>query len=312
MNILVTGGAGFIASHVADHLIALGHRITIVDNLSTGFRTNLPPEAEFVELDIRDDKIEQLFERNKFEAVFHFAAQMDVRYSVRHPLEDLGINIAGSVRLLDNCRKFNVNKFIFASTGGAVYGEQDVFPAPENHPQRPVSPYGISKLAVEKYLFYFHHEFGLNGVALRFANIYGPRQNPHGEAGVVAIFCSRLLAGEQAFIYGDGLQTRDYVYVNDIARANVSALKLSGFHTINLGTGIETDVVTLFDTLNGLTGGKMKRIHKPTLPGEQRRSCIDSRLAGELLNWKPEVSLSLGLEKTLEFFSRKNVDDTYR
>ncbi len=312
MNILITGGAGFIGSHFADQLLGAGHRVTIVDNLSSGSIVNLPPDAEFVQIDIRDAKIEELFETHKFEAVYHLAAQMDVRFSVRYPLEDLDINIAGSVKLLDLCRKYSVGKFIFASTGGAIYGEQDYFPASEDHPTRPISPYGVSKLAVERYLYYFHNEYGLHGIVLRFANVYGPRQNPHGEAGVVAIFCSRLLSGEQAYVYGDGLQTRDYVYVADVARASLLALKLEGFQTINLGTGVESNVVNLFDTLNSLTGDSMLREHKPPLPGEQRRSCIDNSRAMKVLDWRPEVSLSDGLEKTLMFFQRRAAEKSYR
>ncbi len=312
MNILLTGGAGFIGSHVADKLIEAGHLVTIIDNLSTGSMVNVPPDAEFIQIDIRDAKVEELFQNRKIEAIYHFAAQMDVRYSVKYPLEDLDINIAGSVNLLDMCCKYDVAKFIFASTGGAVYGEQDYFPATEDHPTRPISPYGVSKLSVEHYLYYFHNEFGVNGVALRFANVYGPRQNPHGEAGVVAIFCDRLISGEQAYIYGDGLQTRDYVFVEDVARVNKLALDLNGFQTFNIGTGVETDVVSLFEGLSSLTGSRMKREHKPPMPGEQRRSCIDPGMAGRLLGWRPEIPLSVGLAKTLEFFRHKAIDSSYR
>lgn len=305
MRALVTGGAGFIGSHVADALIAAGHTVTIVDDLSTGFRENLPAQAEFHHLDIRDEGVAGLFWTNHFEAVFHLAAQMDVRRSVRDPLDDMQINIAGSLRLLELCRHHKVDRFIFASTGGAIYGEQEVFPAAEDHPARPLSPYGVAKLSIERYLYFYHHEFGLNGVALRYANVYGPRQNPHGEAGVVAIFCGKMIAGEQAYIWGDGLQTRDYVYVSDIARANIAMPALNGFHIINLGTGIETDVVTLFETINGLAGSRCRREHKPPAPGEQRRSSIDAGLANNLLGWEPKVGLDEGLAQTVEYFRRK-------
>ncbi len=312
MNILVTGGAGFIGSHFSDQLISAGHRVTIIDNLSSGSRVNLPPGAEFVCIDIRDENVEKLFASQKFDAIYHLAAQMDVRYSVRYPLEDLDINIAGSVKLLDLCRRYEVKKFVFSSTGGAIYGEQDVFPASENHPTRPISPYGVSKLAVERYMYYFFNEYGINGTVFRFANVFGPRQNPHGEAGVIAIFCSKLLSGEQGFVFGDGLQTRDYVCVADVSRASLLALDHNGFQTYNIGTGVETDVVTLFDTLNRLTGDTMRREHKPALPGEQRRSCIDNGLALKELGWKPEISLQEGLDITIEFFKRRIKDSSYR
>jgi len=312
LKILVTGGAGFIGSHFADHLIKAGHSVVVIDNLSSGTTLNLPPEAEFIEIDIRHDKLDEVFRKHQFDAIYHLAAQMDVRYSVKYPLEDLDINIGGSVRLLELCRKFGVKKFVFASTGGAIYGEQDVFPAPESHPMRPISPYGVSKLSVERYMYFYHNEYQINGTVLRFANVFGPRQNPHGEAGVVAIFCSRLLSGEQAFVNGDGLQTRDYVFVRDVARMAVMALPLEGFQTFNIGTGIETDVVTLFDRLNELTGGKMKRLHKDALAGEQRRSSIDSSYATTTLGWKPEVNLVEGLDQTVDFFKRRLVDKNWR
>ncbi len=305
MNILVTGGAGFIGSHIADALIAQGHQVTIVDNLSTGRIENIPKAAEFVELDFCTEGMERIFANGDFDAVYHLAAQIDVRISVRDPLADLQVNIAGSVKLLDMCRKYNVNKFIFSSTGGAIYGEQEMFPAPESHPANPLSPYGIAKLSVEKYIFFFHNEYGLDTVALRYGNVYGPRQNPLGEAGVVAIFCHKMLYGEQPFVNGDGLQTRDYVYVGDIVRANLNALELNGHHVINLGTGRETDVITIFDTLNRLTGAGCKRLHQAEAAGEQRRSVIDSTLAGKILNWRPEVDLEQGLSKTVEFFKKQ-------
>ncbi len=302
MNILVTGGAGFIGSHIADGLIAQDHQVTIVDNLSTGRIENVPNAAEFIELDFCTEGMEKVFANGSFDAVYHLAAQIDVRISVRDPFADLQVNIGGSVKLLDLCRKYDVGKFIFASTGGAIYGEQETFPALESHPANPLSPYGIAKLSVEKYIYFFHNEYGLDAVSLRFGNIYGPRQNPLGEAGVVAIFCHKMLYGEQPFVNGDGLQTRDYVYVGDIVRANLTALKLNGHHVINLGTGRETDVITIFDTLNRLTGAACKRLHRPEAAGEQRRSVIDSTLAGKILNWRSEVDLEQGLEKTVEFF----------
>jgi len=305
MNILVTGGAGFIGSHIADALIAQRHQVTIVDNLSTGAIENVPNAVEFVELDFCTEEMEKVFTDSGFDAVYHLAAQIDVRISVHDPFADLQVNIAGSVRLLDLCRRYEVRKFIFASTGGAIYGEQEMFPAPESHPANPLSPYGIAKLSVEKYIFFFHNEYGLDAVALRYGNVYGPRQNPLGEAGVIAIFCHKMLHGEQPFINGDGLQTRDYVYVGDIVRANLKALELNGHHVINLGTGLETDVITVFDTLNRLTSAGCKRMHRPEAAGEQRRSVIDSTLAGKILNWRPEVDLEQGLSRTVEYFRKQ-------
>ncbi len=304
MNILVTGGAGFIGSHIADALINEGHQVTIIDNLSTGRRENLPVEARFIELDIRDSKLESVFKDTQFDAVYHQAAQGDLRISVRDPVEDLQINIAGSVNLLVLCEKYKVDHFLFASTGGAIYGEQETFPAPEEHPANPVSPYGVAKLAVEKYMFFFYNQYGLNTTALRYANVYGPRQNPFGEAGVIAIFCHKMLSGEQPYINGDGLQTRDYVYVGDVVRANLSAMILEGYNIINIGTRRETNVVTIFNTLLKLTGSMCERKHKPEAPGEQRRSVIDPSLAARLIEWRPEVEFEEGLELTVDYFRR--------
>jgi UDP-glucose 4-epimerase len=305
MNILVTGGAGFIGSHVADALIAEGHKIWIIDDLSSGVPDNLPAGAEFLHCDVRDPKVGALIRSCRFDAIYHLAAQMDVRKSVRDPLFDLQVNIGGSVQLLEWCREYGVKRFIFSSTGGAIYGEQDYFPAREDHPTRPVSPYGVAKLSVERYMFFYHTEYGLNATALRYANVYGPRQNPHGEAGVVAIFAGKMLKGEQALVNGDGLQTRDYLFVSDVARLNLLSLSLEGFNILNAGTGVETDVVTLFDELNRLTGSKTRRSHRDAAVGEQRRSSIDASLALRKLNWKPEIGLEEGLAQTVEFFRNK-------
>ncbi|HZY10966.1 MAG TPA: NAD-dependent epimerase/dehydratase family protein, partial [Bacteroidota bacterium] len=224
MNILVTGGAGFIGSHVADACISSGHSVFIIDDLSMGKREYLNSNAKFLKMDIRDEKVREVFQKEKFDVLIHHAAQMDVRKSVDDPLFDASVNIVGTLNLLENCRSSGVRKFIFASTGGAIYGEQDYFPADETHPVRPCSPYGVSKLSIEKYLNYYHVVYGLNYICLRYANVYGPRQNPHGEAGVVAIFTSKMLSGDQPVINGNGKQTRDYVYVEDVVRANLSAL----------------------------------------------------------------------------------------
>jgi UDP-glucose 4-epimerase len=305
-SILITGGSGFIGSHVADALLDEGYRVVIIDNLSTGVRANIPPEAEFHNLDIRDSKVGDLFAANNFDAVIHHAGQINLRYSMREPASDVEVNVVGSLKILEWCRHYNVKKFIFASTGGAIYGEQEYFPADEKHPARPISIYGADKLAVEQYLYVMHVDYGLSAVCLRYANVYGPRQNPLGEAGVIAIFTNRMLEGEPSIINGDGLQTRDYTYVGDVARINSIALDLSGFHILNVGTSIETDVVTIYDKLNALTGANQARIFGSAQPGEQLRSCIDSSKAQACLNWHPEIGLDEGLERTVEWFKMEN------
>jgi len=305
MNILVTGGAGFIGSHVVDALVELGHAVTVVDDLSTGRRNNINAKANFIELDYCQDELDSVFKNNNFQTVYHFAAQIDVRTSVSDPIADLRVNILGSVRLLELCRKHQVERFIFASTGGAIYGDEEPLPADETHPAEPVSPYGIAKLSVEKYMYFYHREYGFETISLRFGNVYGPRQNPHGEAGVIAIFCNKMLRCEQAYINGDGLQTRDYVYVGDVVRAATRALELKGHNIINIGTSRETDVLTLFNTINRFTGDKCAIKRRPEAPGEQRRSAIDSARANSLLSWKPEVDLERGLELTVEYFRKQ-------
>ena len=306
MKILITGGAGFIGSHLADRYLELGHEVVIVDNLITGQRENIPAEATFYELDICDTEgIERVFKTERPDIVSHQAAQMDVRKSVADPIYDATVNVLGTINLLQNCVKNEVSKFIFASTGGAIYGEQDYFPADEEHPLRPLSPYGITKLTTEKYLYFYHHTYGLTYTVLRYANVYGPRQNPHGEAGVVAIFSTRMLSGEQPIINGDGKQTRDYVYVGDVVQAGVLALTGGDNRIYNVGTGIETDVNTLFRMISTYVGKPIEELHGPAKPGEQLRSVLDySRIQAEL-GWKPSVSLDEGIEKTVQFFREK-------
>ncbi len=306
MKILVTGGAGFIASHVVDAYLEQGHEVVVLDNLITGSRDNLNSRAKFYELDIRDEKVKEVFATEKFDVVNHHAAQMDVRKSVEDPQFDADVNVMGSLNLLEQCRLNNVSQFIFSSTGGAIYGEQDYFPADEEHPQRPLSPYGITKLSLEKYLYYYHEVHGLNYFILRYANIYGPRQNPHGEAGVVAIFSQRMLKDDQPVINGDGKQTRDYVYVGDVVRANIAALGREESDVVNIGTGIETDVNELFQKIREYSGKtEIPEKHVEAKAGEQRRSVIDNSKANKLLDWQPEVNLKEGLQKTVEFFKKK-------
>lgn len=303
MKILVTGGAGFIGSQVADAYIANGHQVVIVDNLSTGQERNINPKAKFVKLDIQDREILDLFKQEKFDVVNHHAAQMNIRLSVDDPTFDAKNNIIGTINLLEATVKTNVKKFIFISSGGAIYGEQDYFPADEKHPTRPMSPYGIAKLTGEKYLYYYHNTYGLNYISLRYANIYGPRQNPSGEAGVIAIFASKLLNQEQPVINGDGKQTRDYVFIADVVDANVKILDYNHKpEFFNIGTGIETDVNELFTNINNLTFGKAKEIHGPAKAGEQLRSVLNNNKAKQLLGWSPKTSLDEGLKQTVDFF----------
>lgn len=302
MKILVTGGAGFIASHITDAIIEAGHKVFVLDNLSSGFEKNINPAARFINADIRDKALSELFENEKFDVVNHHAAQMDVRRSVADPIFDADTNIIGTLNLLQNSIRTNVKKFMFASTGGAIYGEQEYFPADENHPTAPLSPYGISKLSIEKYLFFYKAQYNLNYSILRYANIYGPRQNPHGEAGVVAIFSKKLLSGEQPVINGDGKQTRDYTFVKDVVKANLLTLNDGESDIYNVGTGRETDVNKLFNMINDLTGKRHGEKHGPAMPGEQLRSVITSNKLNQRFGWSPSTNIKDGLISTVESF----------
>ncbi|MBN2543777.1 NAD-dependent epimerase/dehydratase family protein [bacterium] len=305
-KILVTGGAGFIASWVAEEYISKGHEVVIIDDLSTGSNENIPRSCKFIELDIRDPEIDEIFKSEKFDCVNHHAAQISVRVSVEQPILDAKINLLGTLNLLESCVKYNVNKFIFASTGGAIYGNQSKFPADESHPLNPLCPYAVHKLTVEKYLYYYKEIYGLKYICLRYANAYGPRQNPFGEAGVVAIFSERMLDGKDVVINGDGTQTRDFVYVTDIARSNLLALDYDESDCFNIGTGIETDINEIFGILKIHTGYEMHATHGPAKEGEQQRSCLDYTKITKLLGWKPETGLSDGLKNTVEYFKDKH------
>jgi UDP-glucose 4-epimerase len=312
MKILVTGGAGFIGSHVAETYLRDGHEVVIVDDLSTGSPLNVPPGASLITMDICEGDLEGVFARERPEVVNHHAAQMSVRRSVEAPDFDARVNILGSLRLLEVALRHRVRGVIFASTGGALYGEQDYFPADEEHPLRPVSPYGVAKASVEHYLFYYHAVHGLPSVALRYANVYGPRQNPEGEAGVVAIFCGRLLRGETPVINGDGKQTRDFVFVEDVAEANRLALgylggqgREDGFQALNIGLGREVSIHDLAETLARASGRRVKFAHGPARAGEQQRSCLESGRAKRVLGWAPAVSLEDGLGLTLDWFRER-------
>jgi len=304
-TVCVTGGAGFIGSHVTEAFLAAGHRVLVIDDLSSGRRENLPKEAELHVLDIRSPEAAKLVETASISVVAHFAAQMDVRRSVADPVFDASVNVVGSLNLLEAARKGGVRQVLFASTGGAIYGEQDFFPATEDHPARPVSPYGVAKLAVERYLFFYHVAYGLDATCLRYANVYGERQNPHGEAGVVAIFLDRLLAGHTPTINGPGLQTRDYVHVSDVVRANLAALGRPGFHIYNVGTGIETDVNELYDEIARSVGSDAKAEHGPAKAGEQQRSVIDAALGRRELDLPQPIPLAEGLARTAAWFKER-------
>jgi UDP-glucose 4-epimerase len=302
VKVLVSGGAGFIGSHVADVFLAAGHEVWALDDLSTGRRDNVGPGVRLVVADIRSPEAARLVEAERFDVLCHLAAQMDVRRSVTDPRFDAEVNVGGLLNLLEAARRAGVRKVVFSSTGGAVYGEQDVFPAPESHPTRPVSPYGVSKAAGELYLGYYRVQYGLASVALRYANVYGPRQNPHGEAGVVAIFSERLLAGEPCTIFGTGRQTRDFVFGHDVARANLLAAERDVQGPINIGTGVETDVNRLHALLARAAGSTAPARYGEAKPGEQLRSSVDPRRAAELLGWKPTVGLEEGLRTTVGWF----------
>lgn len=302
-KVLVTGGAGFIGSHITDNLVENGYAVTVIDNLSTGKENNLNKKAKFYKSDIKHSQLESIFQTEQPDYVCHQAAQVDVRRSVADPIFDADINVIGTINILQNCIKYKVKKIVFASSGGAVYGEQEIFPAPETHPLKPISPYGITKLVAEHYLYYYRMVHGLNYVALRYANVYGPRQDPFGEAGVVAIFIQKMLNGEQPVINGDGGQTRDFVYVGDVARANIKALQEDiPTGPINIGTGIETSIIEIFEFLRSIISPSVKKQFGPPKLGEQRRSVVDVSKAKEILKWEPQVSISEGLKKTCEYF----------
>jgi UDP-glucose 4-epimerase len=302
---MITGGAGFIGSHIADLLTEKGNDIVIVDDLSNGKKENINPHAAFYHISILDRGLADIFRKERPEVVIHHAAQISVRNSVQDPLHDMEINIKGSVQLLEHCKNHQVRKFIFSSTGGALYGEQDYFPADENHPMRPLSPYAIAKLSVEKYLFFYHTTHHLSYVALRYANVYGPRQDPFGEAGVVAIFCQKMLKGDQPVINGGGNQTRDFIYVGDVARANLLALDPQVTGEINIGTGIETSINTIFHEIRSWLSPGTPEVHGPAMPGEQLRSVLSYRKAQAVLGWQPSMPLTQGLKHTVEFFRNR-------
>ncbi len=304
-RILVTGGAGFIGSHLADAFLLNGHEVTVVDNLSSGRREQVPAGAQFFPYDIKSPETYDLICRWQPQVLVHHAAQMSVRLSVADPEMDARENILGSLNLFQAAARAGVKKVIFASTGGAMYGDQAPVPAQEEDRAQPECPYGIAKMAVEHYLHFYQRECGIIPIRLRYANVYGPRQNGLGEAGVVAIFIEKFLAAEQPVINGDGLQTRDLVYVGDVVVANLLALDYPREGTFNIGTGRETDILTIYLKLQEIVGSSLGPNHGPAKPGEQRRSALDATRAGELLSWQPRTSLNAGLAQTVAAFRQR-------
>ena len=294
MRAVVTGGAGFIGSHVVDALLARGDEVHVVDSLATGKRERVPAEAALHERDIREP-LEELFQELRPEAVFHLAAQADVRVSVERPDYDASVNVVGTIRVLEAARPVGA-QLVFSSTGGAIYGEC-TSPAPEDTAREPLAPYGTSKLCGEEYLATYNRLYGTSHVSLRFGNVYGPRQDPHGEAGVVAIFIGLLRDGGTPKIFGDGTQTRDYVYVGDVARATLAAVGQAG-GVFNIGTGVETSVVDLFAACRAVAGVDVEAEHAPARAGELQRSVLDPSLAANVLGWRAETSLDEGLRAT--------------
>jgi UDP-glucose 4-epimerase len=304
MRALVTGGAGFIGSNLVDALLARGDEVTVLDDVSTGRRENLDQGlaggAELAELDIRDaEGVADLFERVRPEVVFHLAAQIDVRKSAADPAFDARVNVEGTINVLQATLRAGARRFVNTSTGGAIYGEGKIIPAPEDHPVAPESPYGQSKFAAEGYADLFKRLHGLSTVSLRYGNVYGARQDPLGEAGVIAIFCGKLLAGERPTIFGDGLQTRDYVYVGDVVSANLAAADSNADGAFNIGTGVESTVLDVAETLAAHGDGSFEPDHAPERPGEVRHIALDCARARGELDWEPQVALEQGLELTL-------------
>jgi UDP-glucose 4-epimerase len=301
-HVLVTGGAGFIGSHLVDAYVERGWRVSIIDNLSSGKRSNLNPAASFHEADIRDAATADLVRELRPDVMSHHAAQMDVRVSVADPVMDAGVNVVGSVRLFEAAHQAGTRRIVFASSGGALYGEPVAGLQDEDHPASPLSPYGCAKLSVEHYLHFYRAVYGIETVALRYANVYGPRQNAHGEAGVVAIFAGKLLAGEEVTINGDGLQTRDFVYVSDVVAANMAASEGIESGAYNVGTGVETSIVDLYRMMSSIACVARPALHAPAKLGEQLRSVLDRARLRKAAGLRPPVTFREGLERTIEWF----------
>jgi UDP-glucose 4-epimerase len=306
MRILVTGGAGFIGSHLVDAFLAKGHVVEVIDDLSTGSRDNLPRDVPLHALDIRDANARAIFERFRPEVLCHQAAQLDLRKSIDDPMFDAEVNIVASLRLFEHCRAVGTQRVLFASSGGAIYSAQSVFPAPDDHPERPLSPYGVAKLTVERYLDFYRAQYGFRAACMRYSNVYGPRQNTLGEAGVVAVFAHKLLTGQTPTIFGDGEQTRDFVYVGDVVNANLAALEHDLVGSFNVSTGVETNVNQLYRLMAQALGSSMEAVHAAARAGEQLRSSLDAGKLTRASNWRPQTALAQGLKITCDYFKARH------
>jgi len=307
MKILVTGGAGFIASHVSEGYLKAGHTVAIVDDLSTGKRENIPSAAKFYQCDVTDlEAIEEVIAEERPEIINHHAAQMDVRRSVREPLFDARVNILGGLGLLEIAVKYKIRKFMYASTGGASYGEVETVPVDETHPTAPICHYGVSKITLERYLYLYKHLYGLNYTVMRYPNVYGPRQNPHGEAGVVAIFALQMLRGDRPTIYGDGSKTRDYTFIEDIVRANLALLEKGDGEILNLGWGKPVSDFQIFELVRKAAGYSNSPQYAPVRNGEVAHIALNAGRAKAVSGWVPKVSIEDGIMRTVEFIKNAN------
>jgi UDP-glucose 4-epimerase len=306
MNILVTGGAGFIGSHIVDQLLAKGHQVIIIDNLVTGQQDLINPAAIFYQEDITNaQKVEEIIQKHQIQVICHQAAQLDVRKSVQDPQYDATVNIIGTINLFEAARKNGVTKVVFASSGEAIYGDTDILPTPETHPTDPISPYGIAKLVMEKYAHYYKTIYNIDYTALRYSNVYGPRQNTQGEAGVIALFISKMLQNQQCYINGDGNNTRDFVYVQDVIEANIQAIlgNLSGIY--NIANSTQTNINQIFDILHQLTNTTITRQNREAKLGEQQHSCLSYDKIHQAIKWQPQTTLQQGLHQTVEYFKSR-------
>ena len=305
MKIIITGGAGLVGSHICDRLVNDNHDVMVIDNLCIGKKEFVNNKAHFFEIDIRDARIKKIINDFKPEVVIHCAAQISVKNSGIDPINDIDVNILGSLNILESVKGINLKKFIFAASGGTVYGNQKYFPADENHELKPLSPYGIAKFSVENYLNFYNINYGLNYVSLRYSNVYGPRQNTNGEAGVVAIFSKKIISAENPTINGDGNQTRDFIYVDDVVEANLKAIESDFIGPLNISTGIETNIISIFNILKRVSKNNKIIYNTGPIPqGEPRRSVLDPNKAKRIFKWFPKVSLEDGLEKTYKWFHK--------
>ncbi|MDD3711069.1 MAG: NAD-dependent epimerase/dehydratase family protein [Patescibacteria group bacterium] len=300
-KILVSGGAGFIGSNLVDKLVELGHQVVVIDSLFSGKKEYLNQSATFYQLDIFSPEVSTIFAEEKFDYVYHLAAQIDVRKSVEDPIFDNQVNILGGLNILSNCQKYKVKKIMFASSGGAIYGFPKEIPTPETYPPYPVSPYGINKLSFEKYLNYYYRVLGQEYVALRLANVYGPRQYKGGEAGVISIFVDNAVNGKKSYIYGDGFQTRDYIYVDDVVNAFISAMTDGVIGEFNIGTGVEKNLLDIILAIENALDQKVEVEYLEPKMGEERRSCLDFSRVQDAIGWKPQIDFNQGIKKTINW-----------